>query len=238
MTATPDLVAIHQPNFFPWLGYFDKIDRADRFIVLDNAQFSKSGGTWSNRVRLLAGGQPLWATMPVVRGYHGVRQIRDMQIDTSSPWRRKFLQTLRTNYSRAPFFDTLFPFVSELVQHPTASLLEFNLRAITAICELVGIDTSKLVLGSSLPVSGQATELLISSVQAVGGQAYFCGGGAEGYQEDRKFHDAGLRLHYQNFQHPVYPQVSRGEFVPGLSCIDALMCCGPERFRPLLSGPR
>src|ERR1041385_6733376 len=67
------LVAIHQPNFFPWLGYFNKIARADIFIVLDNVQFSKTGGTWSNRVRLLLEGWPMWATLPVERSFHGVR---------------------------------------------------------------------------------------------------------------------------------------------------------------------
>src|SRR5262245_57551917 len=93
------LVALHQPNFFPWLGYFDKLVRADVFVVLDNVQCSKTGGTWSNRVRLLGGDAPRWITMPVVRAYSGVRLVREMQIDNEQPWRRKFLQTLRTYYA-------------------------------------------------------------------------------------------------------------------------------------------
>src|SRR4051794_9997556 len=86
------VVGLHQPNFFPWLGYFDKLVRADVFVLLDNVQFSKTGGTWSNRVRLLAGDAPTWITLPVVRAYSGVRLVREMQIDNRQPWRRKFLQ--------------------------------------------------------------------------------------------------------------------------------------------------
>src|SRR3989304_9812833 len=97
------IVAIHQPNFFPWLGYFNKIVRADLFLVMDNAQFPKKGGTWCNRVKLLIGGKADWMTMPVVRSYPGVRLIKDMKIDNAMPWRAKLLKTIQNNYSRAPF---------------------------------------------------------------------------------------------------------------------------------------
>ena len=70
------LVAIHQPNFLPWLGYFDKLARADVFILLDTVQFPKKAGSWMNRARLLVGGEPSWITVPVVRSYHGLRSTR------------------------------------------------------------------------------------------------------------------------------------------------------------------
>ena len=73
------IVAIHQPNFFPWLGFFDKIARADVFCLLDNVQFPKTGGTWINRVQLWINGKAAWATAPVDRSYSGVRRIREMQ---------------------------------------------------------------------------------------------------------------------------------------------------------------
>ena len=85
------LVAIHQPNFLPWLGYFDKLARADVFVLLDDAQFPKKGGTWVNRARLLVSGRPDWVTVPVDRSYHGTRTIIEMQIDDARPWRRKLI---------------------------------------------------------------------------------------------------------------------------------------------------
>src|SRR3954466_3489026 len=147
----PTVVAIHQPNFLPWLGYFDKIARADVFVVLDNVQFPKTGGTWSNRVKLLVSEKPSWVTVPVVRAFHGVREIRDIRIDDDSRWRHKVLQTLRTSYARAAAFDAVFPFVEGLLNTPTNSLVDFNLAAIRAICDELRLDHKKLVLSSSLP---------------------------------------------------------------------------------------
>jgi hypothetical protein len=227
------LVAIHQPNFFPWLGYFDKIVRADVFVVLDTVQFSKTGGNWSNRVRLLVNDKPAWVTVPVARSYHGVREIREIRIDESSGWRRKLLQSLRTNYARAAAFDAIFPFVEGLVHTQTDVLWEFNVTAIRAICEALEVPAGKLVLGSSLRAEGQATDLLISLVRSVGGTAYLCGGGSGGYQDDQAFGAAGLGLVYQDFAHPEYEQ-RLPAFVPGLSIVDALMHCGFDGVRGLL----
>jgi hypothetical protein len=230
------LVAIHQPNFFPWLGYFNKIAAADVFLVMDNVQFSKTGGTWLNRVRLLVGGEPRWATMPVVRSYHGTRLVREMKIDNAGPWRAKLLKTVEASYRRAPHFAEVFPLVERLVRNPTDDLTSYNLSAITALVEALGLDSSKLRLGSALGAEGAATDLLVSMVEAAGGAAYLCGGGAGGYQEDEKFAARGLKLVYQDFAHPTYPQANAGEFVPGLSVIDALMNCGFERTRALAAG--
>lgn len=230
------LVAIHQPNFFPWLGYFNKIARADVFILLDNVQFPKKGGNWLNRVRLIANGNPSWITMPVVRAYHGLRRIHEIQIEDSSPWRTKFSKTVETNYRGAPFFDEIYPALIELINDRTDSLAQFNSSAIMSLARLLRLDTSKLIPGSSLDRQGSSTDLLISMVKQVGGTAYLCGGGAAGYQEDDKFVAAGIELVYQSFEHPVYPQSNTTEFVAGLSIIDSLMNCGFEGARRLMLG--
>jgi hypothetical protein len=220
------VVAIHQPTFFPWLGYFNKIARADLFLVLDNVQFPKKGGTWANRVKLLVNGQAEWVTMPVVRNYHGVRTYSEMLIDNASAWREKLLKTICTNYQRAPFFEVVLAYLEGLVNNPDVCLTEYNLSAIISLAKALRIDVSKIILGSTLNVQGSATDLLVSMVKAASGTAYLCGGGAGSYQEDWKFEDAGLELIYQDFEHPVYEQTNTPEFVPGLSVIDALMNCG------------
>lgn len=233
--ADGKIVAIHQPNFFPWLGYFNKIARSDLFILMDNAQFPKTGGNWSNRVRLMINGEPQWVTVPVVRAFHGVRSVGEMLINNDAPWRTKLVKTLRTNYNHAPFFESVFTFLEELINNPTASLADYNTAAITSLAERLRIDSSRLVLGSSLQSEGSATDLLVSMIKAVGGTAYLAGGGASGYQEDEKFAAAGIELIRQDFQHPVYPQRKSREFVAGLSVIDALMNCGFEQVGALVS---
>ena len=233
-TADSIVVAIHQPNFFPWLGYFDKIARSDAFVVLDNVQFPKTGGTWINRVRIMVNGRPTWLTMPVVRAYHGVRLIRDMRINNDVSWRQRVLETISQSYSRAPHFKAVFGFLADAIANPTDNLAEFNLATIRTVAEALGVNPAKLVLGSSLSVEGKSTDLLVAMVKAVGGTAYLCGGGAGGYQDDAKFPEASLELLYQQFQHPVYPQFNAREFTPGLSVIDALMNCGFAQTRSMV----
>ena len=93
------------------------------------------------------------------------------------------------------------------------------------MCAALGLVTP-IVLGSTLGVEDRATDLLVRMVKAVGGTAYLAGGGTAGYQEDDKFHEAGIKLIYQEFQHPTYPQFNSVDFKPGLSVVDALMNCG------------
>ena len=230
------IVAIHQPNFFPWLGYFDKIARADVFCLMDNVQFPKKGGTWTNRVRLLVSGKPTWITAPVDRSYHGVRPIAQMQISNDPVWRTKLLKTVRTAYAKAACFQEVFPFLEDLITNPTRCLAEYNEGAIRHTCDAIGLKETEIVRGSTLEVEGEATDLLISMVRALDGTAYLCGGGAGGYQEDEKFSEAGIELIYQNFRHPVYSQAPQREFVAGLSIIDALLHCGFEGTAQLLEG--
>jgi hypothetical protein len=235
MTKNRKLVAIHQPNFFPWLGFFDKIARADVFLLMDNVQLPKKGGTWSNRVQLMVNRKAAWITMPVMRSFHGTRMIKDIEIDNSLPWRQKILGSVQANYARAPFFNQIFPFLIELINNPTNNLTEYNETAIRTITSAIGLDASKLVKGSAINAGGTATELLINMTHAVGGTAYLAGGGAAGYQEDDKFSNEGVELIYQNFKHPVYYQHNNPEFLPGLSIIDSLMNIGFQGVKTIFS---
>jgi hypothetical protein len=229
------IVAIHQPNFFPWLGYFNKMARADVFIVLDNVQFPKTGGTWINRVQLAVHGGAAWITVPVKRAYHGTRLICEMEMNNGIPWRMKFLKTIQSNYGRAPFFSSVYPVIASLVDQASDSLSEFNISAIRVLVEKLGLETAKLVLGSSMAVNGSATQLLINMTRFAGGTAYLAGGGAGDYQDDGLFARQGVDLIYQNFKHPRYPQFNTSNFIPGLSILDALMNCGFAKTKLLIT---
>jgi len=226
------IVAIHQPNFLPWLGYFNKIARADVFILLDNVQYSKTGGTWSNRVQFAMRGQATWVTVPIVRAYHGVRRINEMRIN-GGPWRARVLRTLRTAYGRAPYASIVFPLVEQMVNNPTDVLVDYNASAIQSLMAALELNRAELLRASSLGVTGQSTDLLVRLVKAVDGTTYLCGGGAADYQDDAKFASSGIDLEYQDFCHPVYRQ-GRHPFVAGLSIVDTLMHCGIDVTRTLV----
>lgn len=216
------VVAIHQPNFLPWLGFFDKMARADVFVLLDSVQFSK--GSWTNRVRAMVAGEPAWLTVPIQRPHGAPVPIAEIRIDDGKPWRNKLLGSLRASYGRASAFDEVYPLVEEIVsQHPT-SLADLNICGIISLAEVLGLPPAQLVRSSHLEVDGAATDLLVAIVKAVGGDAYLVGGGAAGYQEDEAFHRAGIEVVAQQFVHPVYEHPS--VFVEGLSVVDAAMCLG------------
>jgi hypothetical protein len=227
------VVAIHQPNFFPWLGFFDKLARADVFLLMDNVQLPKKGGSWVNRVRLMMNGEAKWATMPVRRP-HGVTRIADVTINNEQPWRSKLLHTIELNYAKAAHFDTVFPAVRPLVEYQNDSLVGYNTHAIRSIAELLGIRTP-ILSGCDVGGDGQATDLLVSMVRKVDGTAYLCGAGAAAYQKDEDFDAAGIAVIRQDFVHPVYAQRSIGPFVSGLSIIDVLMNWGVDATQAFLA---
>jgi len=228
------IVAIHQPNFLPWLGFFNKIVRSDVFVLLDNVQFPKKGGFWANRVQILMNGQPNWMTVPVDRSFHGTKLINEMLINNKTDWRDKMIKSIRQNYIKAPYFKEIMPVVESLINESTANIAEYNIKAIYTLTEQMGFSTDHFILASNLDTEGSSNELLISITKEVGGNIYMCGGGAGGYQDAEKFASAGLRLNYQNFRHPLYLQMGKGEFVPGLSVIDALFNVGSEAVGSML----
>jgi hypothetical protein len=228
------VVAIHQPNFFPWLGYFDKIARSDVFILLDHVQFQKTGGAWSNRVKLLQGGEARWVTAPIVRNFHGIRAISEIEFSPDGLWREKFKKSLVANYARAPHFRDVLNFLEPLIFNSEINIARYNGAALKSIAEYLGFSGEKFCWSSDLGGEGQASEMLVSLTRLVGGDAYICGGGAAGYQQDAAFAAAGIGLIYQNFKHPIYPQIGSKEFAPGLSIIDALMNIGAVELRSAL----
>lgn len=211
--------------------------RADLFVLLDNVQFPKTGGTWVNRVKVLSSGSAAWETIPIVRSFQGVRRVSEIQTNGLTDWRSKLRKSMQANYGRAPFFGEVSGFLTDLIMNPDSSLCSYNVAAIRAVAEALGVDTGKLRNSSDIPSDGSGTELLILITRSLGGAAYLCGGGAGGYQEDERFAHAGVKLIYQDFRHPVYPQHRADVFVPGLSVIDALMNLGFSGTRELLIGP-
>lgn len=163
------IVAIHQPNFFPWLGYFEKIARSDVFIFLDDTQFPKAGGVWTNRVKLLINGQAHWVTAPINRSFSGVKPICDITFPKGNPWREKMLKSIALNYSKAPHFEETMHLIEPLILNEETNIAAYNIHAIKAVSNYIGLDSTQFLLSSQLPHDGFATDLLISLINTVQG---------------------------------------------------------------------
>lgn len=225
---TESLVAIHQPNFFPWLGYFDKIAGADVFVFLDDVQFPKTGGVWSNRVKLLISGEARWVTAAIDRSYSGVRKINEMHFLNTNPWRQKLLKTIEASYKKHPFYDEAMNVFGPLIENPESNIAEYNMYAVTEIASAIGLEIPMSVRASSIASEATSNELLCELTLAVGGDTYICGGGADGYQDETVFKKNSVTLNYQNFKHPQYRQHKRDDFISGLSIMDVVMNIGWE----------
>ncbi len=231
-------VGIHQPNFFPWIGYFDKLWKSDVFVLLDDAQFPKTGGTYTNRVAMLFNGQRSWLTAPQDRNYEGTRRILEMRFAEHDDWRGKILRSIDLNYRRHSFFDEAMEVLEPLVRNPESNISLYNTTALIAIAEQLGLLTStRIVLASDLAVDATSTERLARITRLVGGTTYLAGGGATGYQDDEVFRRHSIGVRYQAFVHPVYPQHKTETFEAGLSVIDAVMNEGWEGIGSRLRNP-
>lgn len=220
------ICAIHQPNFFPWLGYFDKIARSDVFVFLDHVDYEKSGHSMqsiTNRVTIIGGNR---IHCPVIRE-HGPQLIDSVIINSDQAWQLEVLNKLERIYSKAPFKYETVAFVRELLEYPTSSLSQLNINAITRICSEIGLRT-RLLKQSDLNVNGHSNELLINIIKTTDCTEYIHGKGGNKYQDSGMFENAGIRLVPQNFEPWHYQQGDLVEFDKGLSIIDALFWMGIE----------
>ena len=225
-------VVIHQPNFLPWLGYFDKIIKSDVFVFLDDAQIPKKGASWSNRVRVLIGGRPQWISVPISRG-DGYQLLKDVTFNNST-WNKTIENTLLMAYSRSSHFDETLPLLQNIFMFETSKLCEWNINSVTEILKHLRVPLPDIRISSDLDVSSASTERLCDLVQVLQGTAYLCGGGSDGYLDEKIFMAANIELTYQNFEEKKYPQLNTSEFHHGLSVIDALMMLGSEGTRALI----
>lgn len=226
------IVAIHQPNFLPWLGYFVKIARADTFVFLDNVQFTKSG--FSKRVRIKnQQGHEVWLTVPIRSGATA-RAINRIGIEESTRWRPDMINKLRGYYGQAPFaaemIDRIKPWLADA---PTTSLAALNQTLILNVMDILGLEVDIRVASEfDLPPLAK-DDLNIAIVKRCGGDAYLSGTGGLNYMDAALYAREGLEVRLNQVALPPYPQIN-GPFIPNLSVIDALFNLGTEGTRHLI----
>jgi hypothetical protein len=222
-------LAAHQPQYLPWLGYFDKMDRADLFVLIDTVQYKKNEWQNRNRIRTAAGWQ--WLTVPVHHRFP--MRIDQVRVDERSGWRRRHVESLRQAYARAPHRDGILPAIEALLAQPYDGLAGLNTASVRLLAGLLGIATPIRVSSSIDGVADGPDERLIDLCVRHGCDTYLAGQGGRDYMDLERWRRAGIRVEFQEFDHPVYPQCHAG-FVPGLSAVDLLMQRGPGAS----AGPR
>ena len=228
------LVAIHQPTYLPWLGFFDKLRRSDVMVILDDVQIQRTRSSWVNRTQILLEGKTRWLTIPIYRP-SGLQQISAAKIVDEDFWKKSHRGLIHTAYLKYPHYRTICPILDEVYESSESSLLEFNIFIIRKILELLEFnDAEKFVFASSFNVKSGGTSRLAELVKKSGGDCYLCGAGSTGYLQPEKFADAGLNLVFQNFREDARPQLGTSEFIKGLSILDSLMMLGKAEVAKIL----
>ena len=225
------IVAVHQPNYAPWLGYFSKLAHCDIFVFLDDAQYSR--GSYTNRVRIGRAGKAVWLTQPIKRDFGAA--ICDTRF-SEDDWPNRHLDTLRGSYRRAAAFDETWPMINDIWRNtPCQSLAAANRHIVKALSGAIGLKP-KFLAASTLVTEGTTGDARLAQIMravAPDGGTYLSGEGGAKYQSPETFAAAGYELRYTEFRHPEY---LRGDdpFVTGLSMLDALFHGGVEKTRHLL----
>jgi hypothetical protein len=222
------IIAVHQPQYLPWLGYFEKIDRADIFVLLDTVQFKKN--EWQNRNRIKTASGPQWLTVPVT--YRFPQRIDEVGINNHDRWQHRQKQALLSNYRQAPYWDTLAPFLDEIFTPAWDFLSPLNIFVVKRLAEILGISTSLHVASELTAFPEDPDERLIAITKHFGADTYLAGAGGLDYMDLDRYEKNGVKVIFQEYHHPVYEQ-RFGAFDPFLSVLDLLFNHGPESLRIL-----
>ncbi len=222
-------VAIHQPQYLPWLGYLDKIDQADIFVILDNVQFKKN--EWQNRNRIRTGQGWQWLTVPVLHRFG--QRINQVAINQTEDWAAKHLRAIEMHYAKAPHRERYWEGFRQILVGRWELLAPLNIAVLRWLCQAFGI-TTPIGLASEMSLREEPTERLIDICRTLGATHYLAGAGATGYMDADGFEASGTRLEIQGFQHPIYAQCYE-PFIPGMAGIDLLFMHGGQGLDRLRS---
>lgn len=225
------IVAIHQPQYLPWLGYFDKIDQADIFVFLDNVQFKKN--EWQNRNKIKTADGWQWLTVPVLHKYPQL--INGVEINYAVRWQHKHRQAIVSNYRKAPCYDYLAGFVDHLSNLRCQYLSELNIDLIRNLVELLGINTPLYVASQLGEFPADPDDRIIGIAKYFGADTYLAGSGGKDYMNLDKYEKKGVKVIFQEFNHPTYRQLF-GDFEENTSVIDLILNFGENSLKILRGG--
>jgi|688.fasta_scaffold245184_2 hypothetical protein len=225
-------VAIHQPNFIPWIGYFHKIKQVDQFVFLDNVQYVKQSPASRNYIKDKKG-EKFLLVLPVKKKNYTTKNYNEIEIDYAQNWQKKHLNKIKDSYFHAPSFEETFNFIDHLYSIKYANLAELNIYLIKEICKLINLKTN-LLISSSININANATKNLrnIEICKNLNATHYVSGIGAKKYNQEELYSQHKIQLTYQNYTPIIYPQIN-GSFLSNLSVLDYLFNVAKSEYGKL-----
>jgi len=230
------IITIHQPEFMPYLGFFHKMEIADKMVLLDNVQFKKNN--FQNRNRLNINQNANWLTMPTLN-HQLATNINEIKINYSiTNIIKKHLNTISFNYCKSDFYEDLFPEIEKVYNNKYEFLSDFNTDIILLLKKKLGIET-EIIKSSELNLSGKAkggTFVTLEISEVLNAKTYISGSGGKNYMDINEFSNKNINVYFQHYNHPKYLQYKTLEFIPYLSTIDLYFNHGKKSLEILKTG--
>jgi len=225
-------IAIMQPTYLPWMGYFDLMVQSDVFVFLDDVQFVKK--SWQCRNRIKASTGELLLSVPILTSGRQFQEISEVEIDARQPWASKHFRSIEFSYAKAPFASRYLPALHDLYLQPWTKLSELNSAVIDFLRRPLGIETP-LRFASSFQCRKERNEHVIDLCRVLNADTLYDAGGAQEVIDAALFEKEGIRTVFQSYEHPVYRQL-HGPFLSHLSTVDLLLNEGPRSLDIIRQG--
>jgi hypothetical protein len=230
------ITSIHQPDFLPWLGFFNKIRLCDLLVIGDHVQYRNKGYQNRNRIKTAKGAQ--WLTVPIVHNWgQTINKVKILSREQDgNMWDDLHLKTLQVNYGKAPFYDKYIGIFEKIYRKKIELLADCNIEFLKTIFDILGIDI-QMKRTSEMNLKGSKTDLIIEICKIVGTDTYLSGMIGAKYMDENIFKQNGIKLLYNNYEHPTYDQqFMKLGFIQNMSVIDLIFNHGPQSFEIIKSG--
>ena len=225
-------VAILQPGYLPWVGFFEQMYRVDVFVLYNDVQYTKQD--WRNRNRIKTPNGVAYLTVPV--GKIPTRTlIKEVRLPADDAWKKRHIRQIRESYLKAPHFGDYFDGIRHCIEGDYGYLQDLDVALIRVLCRFLGIRNTKILFSSELDYvrTDDKSLNLLNICLTLGAGLLYDGNSAQRFLDERLFGEHDVRVIFQDYSHPLYPQLF-GTFVPFLSVIDLLFNAGPRSLNYLL----
>jgi hypothetical protein len=222
-------IAIMQPYFLPYIGYFQLIASVDQFVIYDNIKYTKKG--WINRNRILVNGADEYITLPLKKGSDFLDVDQRELADGFEEERKKIIRKVAQAYRKAPQYDVVFPLIEKILEYPENNLFRYIHHSISEVCTFLGVDTP-IIISSSIAADHQlkSQERVIAICKALSATVYINPPGGVDLYSEEDFQQQNIELRFLQTGGIRYQQFDN-EFISNLSILDVLMFNTVEEIR-------
>lgn len=232
MSGEVSIISGHQPSYLPWLGFFHKLSLCDKYVFMDTVQFEENGWLHRNKIRKPSGWS--WVTVPIDHNNSNKDRLDEVYpsevkdeggVDS---WQDNHWKSIHHNYANAEYYDRYAPELKELYKEKTWDrLVDICWEQLQLFSKWLDLDDREIVRMSNRNFEGTKDDLILDHAMKLSGDAVVFGANGPNYVNIEKFTNNGIKVYFQDYQHPRYSQRFEG-FESHMSIIDLVFNHGPK----------